>query len=327
MIWKKSEFPGVRFYEHDDRRHGVKKDRNYYIRYKWQGKAYEEAVGWSSQGNTARSVYDLLAELKRNQKAGIPPFTLTEKRAQAEVEQEVAKEARRLERVEQERMQVTLSEFFEAEYLPSVEGSCSPETVRKSREHVKNWLAPALGDTPLPTLSSAHLEKVRQALLKSGKSARTMQYVFATFRAIWNLALERGVVSGRNPVKGVKLPVVDNMRQRYLKPHEADALVDALKKRSPITHHMALISLHTGMRFKEIAELTWGVVDLDRRQINIIRTKGKKARTVHMTEEILSLLSSFPRGHDGDLIFPSNTGEKIGKVSKTFDRVVNCVCY
>ncbi len=323
MIWKKSEFPGVRFYEHDDRRHGVKKDRNYYIRYKCQGKTYEEPVGWSSQGNTARSVYDLLAELKRNQKAGIPPFTLAEKREQAEAEQIMTKEARRLERIEQERMQITLLQFFEADYLPSVEGSCSPETVRKAREHVKNWLAPALENTPLPTIASTHLEKVRQALLKSGKSARTMQYVFATFRAIWNLALERGIVSGRNPVKGVKLPVVDNMRQRYLKSHEADALIEALNKRSPVTRHMALISLHTGMRFKEIAELTWGAVDLDRRQVNIIRTKGKKARTVHMTEEILRLLSSLQKGHDGDLIFPSNTGERIGKVSKTFDQVVN----
>ena len=120
-------------------------------------------------------------------------------------------------------------------------------------------------------------------MLKAGKSARTMEYVFATFRAIWNLAQERDLVAGRNPVKGLKLPKVDNMRQRYLKPHEADLLLDALRQRSPITYQLALISLHTGMRFSEIAGLTWGAVDLERKQLHILRTKGEKARTVHMT--------------------------------------------
>jgi integrase len=323
MIWRKSEFPGVRYYEHDERKHGVRKDRNFYIRYKWQGKTYEEAVGWASQGNTARSVYDLLSELKRNQKAGVPPYTLAEKRAIAEQEQQQAMAAADLERAAQERQSATLEQFFLSDYLPSIEGACSPETVRKSREHVKNWLAPALGDTPLPSITSAHLEKVRQSMLKAGKSARTMEYVFATFRAIWNLAQERELVAGRNPVKGVKLPKVDNMRQRYLKSHEADMLLDALLARSPITHHLTLISLHTGMRFSEVVGLTWGAVDIERKQLHILRTKGKKARTVHMTGPVHDLLSSLPRGNDGDLVFSSNTGERIGKVSRTFDLVVD----
>lgn len=336
--WIKSKtYPGVRYRLHPSRKHGVGPDKYLTIFFKLDGKMIQESLGWTSKkwtkigpdgrevqcGWTEKRAAALLAELQENQRLGIGPRTLKEKRELEQRNREHRARVDQAERLELERLSVTLEQFFLSDYLPSIEGACTPETVRKSREHVKNWLAPALGETPLPSITSAHLEKVRQSMLKAGKSARTMEYVFATFRAIWNLAQERDLVVGRNPVKGVKLPKVDNMRQRYLKPHEADTLLDTLHARSPITHHLALISLHTGMRFSEIAGLTWGAVDLERKQLHILRTKGKKARTVHMTGPVHVLLSSLPGGTDGDLVFPSNTGERIGKVSRTFELVVD----
>jgi hypothetical protein len=45
--WIKSKHPGIRYREHDTRRHGVgnKPDRYYTIFYKLEGKMVEEAVG------------------------------------------------------------------------------------------------------------------------------------------------------------------------------------------------------------------------------------------------------------------------------------------
>ncbi|MCE5282346.1 MAG: site-specific integrase, partial [Deltaproteobacteria bacterium] len=47
--WISSKFKGVRFYEHPDRKHGVKFDRYLAIRYQKDGKRIEEGIGWTSE--------------------------------------------------------------------------------------------------------------------------------------------------------------------------------------------------------------------------------------------------------------------------------------
>ena len=48
--WFKTEYPGVRYRKHSKRKHGIKFDRYYTIRYRRDGKRIEEGVGWSSGG-------------------------------------------------------------------------------------------------------------------------------------------------------------------------------------------------------------------------------------------------------------------------------------
>jgi len=78
--WIKTNFPGVRYREHDTRKNGVKRDQYFTIRYKLAGKDREEGLGWASENWTAAKAYDRLKELKENKKAGEGPQTLAEKR-------------------------------------------------------------------------------------------------------------------------------------------------------------------------------------------------------------------------------------------------------
>src|SRR5208283_5637603 len=71
--WKKTNFRGVRYHEHPTRKHGVKMDQYFTIRYALGDKANpedynikEEGLGWASQGWTAAKAYDRLRELKEN---------------------------------------------------------------------------------------------------------------------------------------------------------------------------------------------------------------------------------------------------------------------
>lgn len=45
MKWGKTPFPGVRFRTHATRKHGVKPDQYFLIRYKLNGKDREEGLG------------------------------------------------------------------------------------------------------------------------------------------------------------------------------------------------------------------------------------------------------------------------------------------
>ena len=55
--WQSTGFPGVRFYKHPNRKHGVKYDRYFAIRYQHDGKRREEGLGWSSEGWTAEKAF------------------------------------------------------------------------------------------------------------------------------------------------------------------------------------------------------------------------------------------------------------------------------
>ncbi|MFH0725328.1 MAG: hypothetical protein V2B19_03070 [Pseudomonadota bacterium] len=95
--WFKTDFKGVRYRKHPTRKHGVTMDRYFVITYKVNGKTISEAVGWASEGHKQTDANNLLCELKRNQKSGTGPCTLTEMRGQAENKKKATAKAKSTE--------------------------------------------------------------------------------------------------------------------------------------------------------------------------------------------------------------------------------------
>jgi integrase len=317
VVWRSTKYPGVRYREHPERRHGVGRDRYFTIYFKVQGKRHEEGVGWASEKMTAEKAAGILAKLKEAHRKGEGSYTLREKRQQEQVRRQ--EEAAELHRQEQER--ITVAEYLDT-FTDSTKDHLKPESHRKQVEHVKNWLKPHLGALPMKDMRTFHLEGLRSAMVKAGKSPRTIQYVTATFRRAWNAANAAGIVSGVNPVKGLSLPHVDNERRRYLTREEGTRLLDALKERSSVAYGLALVSINTGMRFSEVAGLTWGCVDLETGKLLVLRTKGGRDRSVPMTAELLSFFCTLTRGTPSDLVFLNERGEQFEQVPTTFKRVV-----
>jgi integrase len=318
MAWQSSGTPGVRFREHPTRKHGIKKDRYFAIYYKVNGVRHEEALGWATEGWTAQRATAQLAKLKEAHRLGEGPASLREKR---EAEEERRREVEALaEREARER--ITLPAFFETEYLPGAKLTLKADSVRKMEEHVRNWIAPAMGRIPMRDIRQFHLERLRANLAAAGRSPRTMQYVFATLRRVWNKARDKGYPLGPSPTKALDLPRVSNERQRYLSTEDADALLSALSERSPQTAHMSLLALDCGLRFSEVASLTWGCVQMNNNRLLILNAKGDKDRSVPMTRRVRELLAALEGGKPNELVFKSTTGGRIGKITKTFDAVV-----
>ena len=90
---------------------------------------------------------------------------------------------------------------------------------------------------------------------------------------------------GQNPIKNVKLPVLQNQRERFLSHEEADILLNELKKvSSSQLHDMALLSLHCGLRAGEIFNLKGQDLDFENEIINISDPKNKERRKAFMTQ-------------------------------------------
>ncbi|MFZ7125486.1 MAG: tyrosine-type recombinase/integrase [Desulfobacterales bacterium] len=317
--WQSAGFPGVRFKKHPTRKHGVQFDKYFAIYYQLTGKRKEEGVGWASDGFKASDAYDMLKEIRNNQKTGQGPVTLAEKRELAEAEKEA-------ERKQQATVvQQTFKAFFDDIYLPDAKTRWKPQTAEKAKQHVKNWIHPVTGETPFRELNLTHVNRIKANLSEAGRSARQQQYVFRTFSMVWNAAIDHGLVEIPCPTKSssFRLPKVDNERQRYLTPEEEKLLLEKAKTRSEQAYQMALVSLDAGLRFGEIASLTWGCVDLEIGILRVLDTKSGTDRLLPMTERLKTMFKGMDRGNPGGLVFPGKDGQIHTEAHSSFRAAVN----
>jgi integrase len=315
--WIGTKYPGVRYYEHPIRKHGIKRDRYYAIRYQKDGKRIEEGLGFASEGWTLQKAVLQLAEFKEAAKTGKGAATLAEKRKIAEKQ----KQEEKAEEEQKVRESITFRQYFTDTYFPIAKMNKKPESYRKEEEHFNNWLKPVLGKMPMKNIYPLHLEKVKKNMMQKKRASRTIQYVFATFRQCWNMAKRDKIVAADSPTKEVTLPKVNNQRTRYLANEEADALLDNLKGRSIQLYNISLVSLHCGLRASEIFRLKWQDIDLNRGVITV-HGKGNKNRPAFMTDEVKAMFESLEPGSPDSLVFADRNGKEIGKVSNAFDRAV-----
>lgn len=323
MPWTKSKFPGVRYREHPSRKHGVKPDRYFSIRYKLDGRDKEEALGWASMGWTEQKAAARLAELKEAQRTGNGFVTLAEHRAQAKAD----RQADAAEQARQAEANTTFAQVFTNFYLPTERLNKSKTSCDKEDGFLRNWIGPVFGDKPLKDIAPFDLERLKKKMLEAGKSPKTTHYVLGTVRQVFNFAKRHGLHDGENPVRLVKKPVSDNRRLRFLTKDEAERLLEALRERSQDLYAMSLISLHTGMRAGEIFALTWTDVDLARGLFTLLDTKSGKCRTAFMTKDVAALMKArlAARSDPHGLVFPDRYGKKRVEVSNVFQIVANSI--
>ena len=138
---------------------------------------------------------------------------------------------------------------------------------------------------------------------------------------VFRRMIEWGMYSGQVP-KISQIPV-DNARQRFLTPVEADRLLGVLEILSCRVYRVAVISLHTGMRVGEILRIRGQDLDFEHHLIYIDGKTGR--REAFMDETVSNLLQSIVPSRNGDFFFTTNQGAAPHptSLSKTFTKAVN----
>ncbi len=169
--WKSAGFPGVRYREHLERKHGRQPDRYFSIRYRYQGRNYDEVVGWASEGIKPSDAYRLLGTLKHNQRTGSPPCTLAEMRAMEDASRQAEAEAK----AQAEKAGITLAQFFEGDYLKAQEGK-KPDSIRREKELFKLFIGPEIGAKTFKDVSPFDVERIKAKMIRMERSGRTIEY-------------------------------------------------------------------------------------------------------------------------------------------------------
>lgn len=318
--WISTGFKGVRYRKHPTRKHGVKFDRYFAIRYQADKKRIEEGLGWSSEGWTEEKAALTLAELKKAARTGEGLDRLSKKReaaaeaeaTRAEAEAQAAAEA------------IPFSDVFTKHYFPLANADKSPKSCRREKDLFDKWIKPTLGALPLKNIAPIHLERIKKTIKDAGLSDRTVQYALAVVRQVFNFSYRHDLFNGDNPAHKVKIPMPNNKRTRFLSPAEADRLLEALKKKSQELYETAILSLHCGLRASEIFNLQWIDIDLGNSLISIKDTKKGKSRHAHMTLHIRQMFEGKEPGSGSELVFPPVWGNnsKRQQVSGRFGEVI-----
>lgn len=320
--WQKTQFTGVEYYQHETRRHGVKFDHCYRGRFTVRGKSYISGFGWGSEGWTPSKVFSKLQSYRHNAKTGKGPTTLKSEQALREAEEARHREQDRINAKESR----IFSEFFETEYMPIATRNKKRHTCRTEHGHFIYWLRPVLGNLTFKQIKPFHLEKIKKNMLKAGRSPRTIQNCFATFRQTWNAARLQDLTNENTPTRKVTIPKFDNKRTRYLNRDEAETLLIELRRRSVQLYNMSLLALYTGMRAKELFTLIWGDVDLEQGLLTIRDSKNTETRYSYLMEKTKAMLAGLQNNQPkNEFVFKDRNGSRVKEISKSFGEAVKAM--
>jgi integrase len=314
-MWFKTQYPGIRYREHKDRKPNGKPDRYFVIRYKKGGKSVDESLGWASNGMNAQKANKIRSEIVQNIKEGKRPQSLKEKREMEQIERDA--DTQRREKAEHELF--TFGELMEDHYLP-----WSNENKRRAQDDhsmYRNWLSPRYKKMPLKDISPLLLENLKKDMYQDGKADATVRHALCLVRQAFNKAVMWRLWEGDNPCKFVSFPKPKNEKKSFLTADEASRLLGALRARSPQLARMAILSLYGGLRFGEICGLTWSNIDFDHGIINLLDTKGED-HPIFITGPIKEVLNELPQGKPDEYVFKTKDGDQVEWLSKSFQKTV-----
>jgi len=332
--WIKTAHKGLRYYEHDTRRHGKKKDRYYAIRFKVDSKDYGYGIGWWSEGipDEARKkdpdmgfeeyALSQMKLFKANVKDGSGVTSPRQKREKAEQQRQADKETAEQEK----RDNLTFADVWKKYHGDRPEGN-TLEDQRRQRKYDREdqlyrlWVAPVISEIKIKLIAPVNLERIKKNMADAGKAPRSIQYALALIRQIYNFAKKNDLFAGDPPTSKITWPKVDNGRTRYLTPEDANTLLEALKEKSQDTYEISLLSFQCGLRFGEVAHLQWSDVDYDRRLL-LIRDAKNGTRHAFLTDQVTEMLKNRIQGEPYNLIFPAKNGGVMPRISPTYHRVV-----
>ncbi|MDP2863765.1 MAG: hypothetical protein Q8N95_13330, partial [Desulfobacterales bacterium] len=180
--WFRTNHKGLRYYEHQERKHGKKKDRYYSIRFRVDKTLHHYGVGWLSGGipEAIRKeepglgfedyCLKLLRQYKGNVKTGSGPKSPKEKRDIAEKKREQAEaESKRTEKEN-----VTFGAFMTETYLPQSEKDKKSKTYAIEEMLFRVHLAETLANLPFSKIAPIHLERIKKNMADKNLSPRTI---------------------------------------------------------------------------------------------------------------------------------------------------------
>jgi integrase/recombinase XerD len=193
---------------------------------------------------------------------------------------------------------VDTSEMFEL-FLEDIIGNNRAEKTIQNYHFSIDPFIEWLGDAPLYAQS---VRSYKAHISKNGYKPSTRKTICTHIKAFvrWSAA------QGYCEEFWISMPSVPLEDQPFLNDQQVETLLKACVKPRDIA--LILTMIETGVRRGELIELKWSDLDLENRRILIRRSKGKRARTVFVSERTIKALKRWHRKSQEDPVFQLASG-------------------
>lgn len=238
----------------------------------------------------------------------------------------------------------TLQAIVLERYLPHVQAT--KKSWDTDETLLRCHILPALGARPIGEIRREDVSALLNAMRHGGKLAGikgrsrekrtrgrdyapgTCNRVRVLLRYLFNLAMKQWKVPGltHNPVGDLPdFPVTP--RQTFLQPDEIERLLEAGRPRpgmqNPHTLFIVMLLTLTGVRRANALQAEWSEFDLARGlwTLPAEKTKQKRPQTIHLAQEVLTLLQQLPTwGTQERFVFPNpKTGKPFKSIFYSWD--------
>lgn len=181
---------------------------------------------------------------------------------------------------------------FEEAAVAYLKDVAHKRTYGKIKEHIAK-LRTYLKGYRLHEITRDAIDRIKDDRVREGVKPATVNRTLEVLRAMLNNAAEREWIDKVPKVK--RLPEPEH-RPRYISRDQAERLMAELPEHLAA---MVRLSLATGLRQRNVVELEWSQVDLDRRCAWIFADQAKGARgiAVALNSEAMAVLRQQPRIH------------------------------
>ncbi len=276
----RTEYSGVYFVEL------ANQVQSFFIRYKRNGKNFEEKAGRSNQGWNAEKAYQMRSE----RKSGI--YT-----ADGEMQSTV---------LYKDRQHWTFSTIF-AEYLRI-------RRELKGRENdvyrFKNYLEMEFADKTPEDVTLGDVGRIRQNLQNKRLKPATVRHALELLRRLANFAAKKKLCPGLR--FKIEMPRVENHKTESLTQDQLQKLLDVLDEEQDVqVSNLVRLALFTGMRRGELFSLSWSDIDFHNKTITIRSGNNGQHSTIPLNGLAENVLIEHAQAEAGSkFVFPGRGGKK-----------------
>ncbi len=213
------------------------------------------------------------------------------------------------------------------EWIESKKNETELRAFLKYKQIVNEFLAHIgkKADHLLREITQTDIRSWRDALKRKGLAAPTVNHAIKILRMPFNAAHDAGHIE-INPTKNAVRPLRDEARdvsKDVFTPEQITNLIKAAP--SEDWKGAILCGYYTGLRLRDVADLEWSAVDLDKRTIRVKTRKTLRTVTVPIHPEFRAWLEKQTRGIGKAPVFQSLVGKSGGGksgLSMAFKRIM-----
>lgn len=166
------------------------------------------------------------------------------------------------------------------------------------------------------------IEQYKFKRKSDGLSGSTINRELAALKRIFNITI-KNKIARYNPVNDVKFFQEPPGRTRYLTVDEINTLLNKCQKR---IRPVVITALNTGMRFKEILDLTWDRIYIEKTinpYLEISHTKNGKKRFVPLNRTMVDLFNNLKGSQcDYSHVFLNRYGTPLRNIRNQFEEAL-----